>query len=156
MDSMAEDPNWRLQTRGEDSLAVKHLAAAVWLIASGTPYVLVLEDDTWFSQHLVRDMTAFVEELSAVNWDVASIGTCYHHRAPFGHRVLPHAWLTQIMPCAHAYLLSQKGAHALLNSLPLQMPIDLQLNTIAQDSANSAHYLYHKNNSTGPTLIQQH
>merc|ERR1712187_1022668 len=42
---------------------------------------------------------------------------------------------TQIMPCAHAYLLSQRGASAILSTLPLQLPIDLQINTIVQDGA---------------------
>jgi len=133
IDSMADDPNWRYPTRGEDSLAVKHLATATYLTRFGMPHALVLEDDTWFSQHLASDVASLLEELATLEWDVVAVGTCYHHRTPFGRRVLPHVWLTQVMPCAHAYLLSRKGASALLRTLPLEMPIDLQINTMAQD-----------------------
>lgn len=138
IDSMSDNPGWRYPTRGEDSLALKHLAAAIWLVRSGEPHALVLEDDVWFSQHFAAEVAALLREAAVADWDVIAVGTCYHHRTPFGERVLPHLWLTQIMPCAHAYLLSQKGARAVLATLPLQMPIDLQINLIAQDSKESS------------------
>lgn len=133
MDSMSDNPGWRLPTRGEDSLAVKHLAAAVWLLRSERPHVLVLEDDAWFTQHLAADLEVLLHEARDLSWGIIAVGRCYHHRTPFGQRARPHLWLTQIMPCAHAYLLSRSGAAAILATLPLQLPIDLQINTIAQD-----------------------
>eukprot|EP00927_Polykrikos_kofoidii_P040537 TRINITY_DN34633_c0_g1_i1.p1 TRINITY_DN34633_c0_g1~~TRINITY_DN34633_c0_g1_i1.p1 ORF type:complete len:586 (+),score=73.97 TRINITY_DN34633_c0_g1_i1:38-1795(+) len=136
IDSMSDTPTWRFPTRGEDSLAVKHIAAALWLVRSGCPHALVLEDDAWFSQHFAADLRELLSEVQKLDWDIIAVGTCYHHRTPFGRQVLPHIWMTQIMPCAHAYLLSQKGARAFLRTLPLQLPIDLQLNLIAQDGAD--------------------
>jgi len=115
---------------------VKHLAAAAWLLESDWPHVLVLEDDAWFSQHLAADLSALTAELQPLSWDVVAIGTCYHHRTPFGRHVLPHLWLAQTMPCAHAYLLSPRGARAILRTLPLELPIDLQISTIAQGAAS--------------------
>jgi len=134
IDSMSDNPNWRAPTRGEDSLAVKHLAAALWLLRSQWARALILEDDAWFTQHLAAELDVLDPELENLDWDVIAIGTCYHHRTPFGRQVAPHVWMTQIMPCAHAYLLSRRGATSLLRTLPLQLPIDLQMNLMAQDS----------------------
>jgi len=115
----------------EDSLSIKHLAVAYRILQKREEVAMILEDDVFVSPSLWEDWSALKWELNVIPWSIVSVGSCYNHRLPRGEQLTEHIWFTQVMRCGHGYAINQAGASHIFNALPLQAPIDLQINSAA-------------------------
>jgi hypothetical protein len=72
-------------------------------------------------------------------FDVLWIGGCMNmhayrrKRKMLGAQLNPHAYLKAEARCAHAYLVTNRAAVALLQSMPLTLPIDFQITTAMRE-----------------------
>ena len=112
----------------ELSVAMKHVAAAWDIFRSGVPFALVLEDDVLLSHRFGVSLAASIAEAPA-GWDYIFIGGCYNLQSVYwgGVKVTDKLWRVVRSRCAHAYLMSFKGALRLLETLPLRYAFDFQL-----------------------------
>lgn len=70
---------------------------------------------------------------SSWNFDVLMIGGCLkmhaHRKRYAAPRWTEHLYLKPEARCAHAYIVTPRGAQKLINSMPLTLPIDFQLSS---------------------------
>jgi GR25 family glycosyltransferase involved in LPS biosynthesis len=116
--------------KSQRSVVTKHHSALYDMYRMGYHHALVLEDDallrTNFRQHLAEVM----KEVPST-YDVIMIGGCmkmFAYRRKFNTEQLSkHVYRKREARCAHAFVVSQKGARQLLSSLPFMDAIDFQM-----------------------------
>jgi hypothetical protein len=116
----------RNMSRGELSLATKHLLAAWDIFQSGSSG-LVLEDDALLPANLTVVLNEAISQ-APMGWDLIVPGTCFGITAtkPFPAQVVkPFSSLLSkcekvCSRCSHALLWSADGARKLLASMPLR------------------------------------
>lgn len=137
------DNRQRLVTRrwtdGEISLAAKHISIAwdIWL--NGIEYALVLEDDAIFSEEFPDVFNSVILD-APPGWDLIAIGGCLNiHNTD--DRVSQYLYRHCATRCTHGYIISYSGARKLLESLPIRMPIDFQLNSLCTEADLQAFFV---------------
>lgn len=120
------------------SVVSKHHLAAFDMVKNGFNIALILEDDVALRYNFtgrIREVVAFFEAnqnaTGSPGFDIIMVGGClkmFAQRPRYrAARVAKNIYEKPEARCAHAYLLSLNGAHHLLASMPLTLPIDYQL-----------------------------
>lgn len=121
-------------TQPEIAVACSHIAVWKAIAQSNASYALVLEDDVWFKRSFGRILKQAWREMEDVDQDSPKFDVLYvsykevRHGAPkelVSKNVFrPERGLWYMS----GYVLSKRGAQALLNLLPCRGPIDLWIN----------------------------
>lgn len=120
----------RFTKRGEDSLSLKHMAVFNFILTNNLRNALILEDDArflqldWLSES--SQWQTILRELP-VNYDLVML-SAFENLARQGKQVGKHLFLAQSSRVSSMYLVSQKGAHNMLRTLPIIGPFDFQIN----------------------------
>ncbi len=117
------------------SVVTKHYFA-LYLAAHEAGPSLILEDDVLLRNGFRKHLQTLHRELAkqrGLAFDVVMVGGClkmYAQRKRYAAKKLTdHLYEKQEARCAHAYVVSPRGAQRILNSMPLTLPIDFQLST---------------------------
>lgn len=145
----------RIMSRGELSLATKHMLAAWDIFQSGSTG-LVLEDDAMLPANFTAVLNEAISQ-APPGWDINVPGTCFDITATKefpSQDVTPHPLLWKCQRkcsrCSHALLWSANGAKKLLASLPLRAVIDFQINMATEPEGHGWSAFW-----VEPALVQQ-
>lgn len=121
-------------SQAEVAVACSHIGVWREIAQSSASYTLVLEDDVWFDRHFGRMLEQAWSEMEGADQASPQFDILYvsysevRHGAPkelvSKHVFRPERGLWYLS----GYVLSRKGAQALLNLLPCRGPIDLWAN----------------------------
>ena len=121
-------------SRAEVAVARSHIGVWKTVAQSCDSYALVLEDDVWFERGFARTIDRAWREMENADQAAPTFDVLYTSYREVRHGA-PKALLsdTVFRPerglwCLSGYVLSKKGAQALLGLLPCQGPIDLWIN----------------------------
>jgi len=122
-------------TPQEIAVALSHIEVWKLVAASNVPYTLILEDDIYFQYGFARDMDAAWRNIINQSSKGSAFDIFFLSFQEVGisskNKKL-HAGLVRKPDCglwlASGYVLSLKGAQALLKMLPVYGPVDLWLN----------------------------
>jgi GR25 family glycosyltransferase involved in LPS biosynthesis len=128
----------RHTSRGEDSLALKHMAVYNFMVNQNLTNVLVLEDDaTFLTSDWLTDSSLWKSILRELplNYDMVMLSgfSSWHNH---GAKVGEHLYLAQTSRVSSMYLVSQKGALNMLRTLPIVGPLDWIMNWAGGHDAN--------------------
>ncbi|CUG84181.1 glycosyltransferase family 25, putative [Bodo saltans] len=116
--------------KSQRSVVTKHHSALYDMYRMGYKHALVLEDDALLRTNFRRRLAEVMAEVPS-SYDVIMIGGCmkmFAYRRKFNTTQLSkHVYRKREARCAHAFVVSQKGARRLLSSLPFMDAIDFQM-----------------------------
>lgn len=121
-------------TKAEIAVASSHIGIWKNIAKSNSSYALVLEDDVWFNRNFARVLDQAWEEMRDADHGSPGFDFLYvsYKEVRFG---APKKQLSENLFCPErglwylsGYVLSKKGAQALLDLLPCRGPIDLWIN----------------------------
>ncbi len=121
-------------TRAEIAIACSHIGIWKAIAQSNASYALVLEDDVWVERSFGQILDQAWREMEDANRTGPRFDVLYVSYKEARHGA-PKELLSRNVFCPErglwylsGYVLSKKGAHALLNLLPCRGPIDLWIN----------------------------
>jgi GR25 family glycosyltransferase involved in LPS biosynthesis len=98
---------------------------------------LVLEDDALLRVGFVRRLAEVMSDVPRP-FDIVMVGGCMNMHAwrrKFNATMITkHVYRKQEARCAHAFVVSQRGARRLLSSLPLSQAIDFQMTSAMHET----------------------
>jgi GR25 family glycosyltransferase involved in LPS biosynthesis len=117
-------------------VAIAHSHINVWktIAQSGAPYALVLEDDVWFARDFSRILDQAWREMKDADGSDPAFDVLYVSYAEARHGAPKELLSKNVFRPERGlwflsgYVLSRKGAQALLRLLPCRGPIDLWIN----------------------------
>lgn len=121
-------------TKAEIAVASSHICIWKKIAKSNASYALVLEDDVWFNRNFGRVLDQAWQEMKEADHGSPEFDILYvsYKEVRYG---APKKLLSQNVFCPErglwylsGYVLSKKGAQALLDLLPCRGPIDLWIN----------------------------
>jgi GR25 family glycosyltransferase involved in LPS biosynthesis len=121
-------------SQAEIAVACSHIGVWKAITQSSASYTLVLEDDVWFERGFGQILEQAWREMEKVDRASPRFDILY-----MSYREVRHGAPKEIVSknvfrperglwCLSGYVLSKKGAHALLDLLPCRGPIDLWIN----------------------------
>ncbi|CAG8811223.1 24552_t:CDS:1 [Gigaspora margarita] len=133
-------------TAGQRACYVSHYLIYQSIIEKGFNNALILEDDVDFDTN-ITDIMADIYQNLPEPWDTLHVGHCYEMIGqPVGSSSFPNKLYQSVKPqCAHAYAVSNSGAHKLLKLIdPIKpiIPVDYKISLIIR-SKNIISYSIH-------------
>lgn len=120
----------------EIAIARSHIGVWKHIAQSDAPYAFVIEDDVWFSRKFGPILDRAWREMKDADRDEPAFDMLYVSYAEARHGA-PKQWMSDTVFSPErglwylsGYVLSKKGAQALLRLLPCRGPIDLWINHV--------------------------
>lgn len=135
--------------KSQRSVVVKHHSALYDMYRMGYQRALVLEDDAFLRVSFRKRLAEVMLNIPAT-FDVVMIGGCMNMhawrrkaaRTTGGVEMLSkHVYRKREARCAHAFVVSQKGARRLLNGLPLTHAIDFQMTAVMTEQSMEVYWV---------------